>query len=197
MILAKDVKEGVGLMVTIRLVTFLLGTACLVYISWSSLAAPGSHGFYRFFAWEAILGLVALNMHRWIHEPFSWHQLISWPLLLISAYLVIDAVRLLRKMGEQDKDRDDVPLVGIERTTRLITEGSYRYIRHPLYSSLLSLAGGIFFKAPSGLGLLLLLAAVLFLFATARVEEEENLRYFGEQYRAYMRQTKMFIPFLF
>jgi protein-S-isoprenylcysteine O-methyltransferase Ste14 len=184
-------------MFTIRLVSFLLGTAYLVYISWSSLAVPGTHGFYRFFAWEAILGLTVLNMHRWFHAPFSWHQLISWPLLVISAVLVIDGARLLRKMGETDERRDDVPLVGIEKTTRLVTEGSYRYIRHPLYSSLLFLAWGIFFKAPSGLGILLLLAATLFLFATARVEEEENLRYFGEQYREYMRRTKMFIPFLF
>lgn len=184
-------------MFTIRLVTLLLGTACLVYISWASLAVPGSHGFYRFFAWEAILGLATLNLHRWIHDPFSWHQLISWPLLVISAVLVILGVRLLRVMGETDEDRDDVPLVAFEKTTTLITEGAYRYIRHPLYSSLLFLAWGIFFKAPSGLGVLLVLVATLFLFATARVEEGENLRYFGEQYREYMRRTKMFIPFLF
>ena len=184
-------------MVTIRLVVFLLGTACAVYISWASLAAPRSHGFYRFWAWEAILALAALNLHRWCYEAFAWHQLISWPLLLISAALVVDGVRLLRKKGATDRRRDDVPLVAFEKTTRLITEGAYRYIRHPLYSSLLFLAWGIFFKAPSGLGVLLVLAATLFLFATARVEEEENLRYFGKQYREYMRRTKMFIPFLF
>ena len=36
-----------------------------------------------------------------------------------------------------------------------------------------------------------------FLLVTAKVEEEENTRYFGIAYRRYMRQTKMFVPFLF
>ena len=85
----------------------------------------------------------------------------------------------------------------IQSGGRSYDEGSYRYIRHPLYSSLLFLAWGIFFKAPSGLGIFILLAASLALFATARVDEEENIRYFGEEYLEYMRNTKMFIPFLF
>jgi protein-S-isoprenylcysteine O-methyltransferase Ste14 len=50
----------------------------------------------------------------------------------------------------------------IEKTTILVTTGAYRYIRHPLYSSLLFLAWGIFFKAPSWPGGLLALAATFF-----------------------------------
>jgi protein-S-isoprenylcysteine O-methyltransferase Ste14 len=41
------------------------------------------------------------------------------------------------------------------------------------------------------------LAATLFLLATAKVEESENVRYFGTAYAEYMKRTKMFIPFLF
>jgi protein-S-isoprenylcysteine O-methyltransferase Ste14 len=181
----------------IKVASFLLGTLCLVYVSRASLAVPRSHGFYRFFAWEAILGLLLLNIHVWFHDPLSWHQLFSWPLLLISAFLVIVGVRQLKQRGAPDAQRDDVPLVAFEKTTTLVTTGAYRHIRHPLYSSLLFLAWGIFFKAPSWLGGLLALAATLFLIATARVEEAENVRFFGEVYREYMRQTKMFIPFLF
>jgi protein-S-isoprenylcysteine O-methyltransferase Ste14 len=36
-----------------------------------------------------------------------------------------------------------------------------------------------------------------FLIATAKVEEVENLSKFGADYAAYMKTTKMFIPFLF
>jgi protein-S-isoprenylcysteine O-methyltransferase Ste14 len=39
--------------------------------------------------------------------------------------------------------------------------------------------------------------ATLSLSVTAKIEEAENLRYFGEAYHTYMRQTKMFVPFLF
>jgi protein-S-isoprenylcysteine O-methyltransferase Ste14 len=180
----------------VKLACFLLATVGLVYVSRASLAVPGSHGFYRFFVWEAILGLALLNIDAWIRDPFSWHQLISWTLLVISAFLVVAGVRLLRQMGEPDAQRDDVPMVAFEKTTTLVTTGAYRYVRHPLYSSLLFLAWGIFFKDPSWLGGLLAVAATLFLVATARVEEAENLRFFGEEYRDYARQTKMFIPFL-
>jgi protein-S-isoprenylcysteine O-methyltransferase Ste14 len=181
----------------VKLVVFFLGTLVVAYLSRASLSVPGSHGFYRFFAWLAILGLALLNIDAWFREPFSWHQLISWPLLVVSAVLVIVGVRLLRQHGEPDPQRDDVPLVAFEKTTNLVTTGAYSYIRHPLYSSLLFLAWGIFFKDPSWLGGLLALAASLSLVTTARVEESENLRFFGPAYREYMKQTKMFVPFLF
>ncbi len=181
----------------VRVAVFLLGTGCLVYVSRASLAVPRSHGFYRFFAWEAILALAVLNLDVWFRDPASWHQLISWPLLITSAFLVVLGVRLLRQVAEPDARRDDVPLVAFEKTTALVTTGIYRWIRHPLYSSLLFLAWGIFFKAPSWLGGLLALGATLFLVATARVEEAENVRFFGPPYREYVKQTKMFIPYLF
>jgi protein-S-isoprenylcysteine O-methyltransferase Ste14 len=39
--------------------------------------------------------------------------------------------------------------------------------------------------------------ATLFLAVTARIEEAEDIRFFGSAYQAYMKQTKMFIPFVF
>jgi protein-S-isoprenylcysteine O-methyltransferase Ste14 len=88
-------------------------------------------------------------------------------------------------------------LIGIEKTTRLVTSGPYRYIRHPFYSSLLFLAIGAFFKQPSWLGGILSVLALFMLIATAKIEERENIAYFGEEYRTYMKQTKMFVPFIF
>lgn len=182
--------------IVLKAIAFLVSAALLAYVSRASLRVPGSHGFYRFFAWLVILGLALLNIDGWFLAPFSWHQLISWSLLVISALLLVVGVRQLRQMGRPDPKRDDVALVAFEKTTKLVTTGIFRYIRHPLYSSLLFLAWGIFFKAPSWLGGLLALAASLLLVATARVEEAENLSFFGDEYREYTRQTKMFIPFI-
>jgi protein-S-isoprenylcysteine O-methyltransferase Ste14 len=182
---------------SIRVVVFLWVTVWFAYVSRASLAVPHSHGFYRFLAWEAILALALLNVDGWFHEPFSWHQLISWLLLIVSLFLVIYGVLLLRYIGRPSSQRDDPPLFVFEKTTNLVTVGVYRYIRHPMYSSLLFLAWGIFFKAPSWVGGLLALASTLFLVTAARIEEAENMGFFGEGYREYMRRTKMFIPFLF
>ena len=78
-----------------------------------------------------------------------------------------------------------------------MTTGAFKYIRYPFYSSLLLLAWGVFFKHPSWVASGVVLGATAFLLATAKVEEVENVRYFGAAYRTYMRHTKMFIPFVF
>jgi protein-S-isoprenylcysteine O-methyltransferase Ste14 len=99
--------------------------------------------------------------------------------------------------GKPVKQREAEPqLLAFEKTSTLVTTGIYHYIRHPLYSSLLFLTWGIFSKAPAGLGVLLALAATLFLVATARADEAECIRFFGSIYQAYMKQTKMFVPFV-
>jgi protein-S-isoprenylcysteine O-methyltransferase Ste14 len=89
------------------------------------------------------------------------------------------------------------PKSGIESTTTLVIVGAYKYIRHPLYSSLLFLAWGVFCKAPSIPGGILAAVATAFLVTTARIEESENVQKFGVVYAAYMKTTRMFIPFLF
>jgi protein-S-isoprenylcysteine O-methyltransferase Ste14 len=66
-----------------------------------------------------------------------------------------------------------------------------------MYSSLLFLAWGVLFKDLSGWSAIFALAATVFLVATAKAEEAENIRFFGTYYQAYIKQTKMFIPFLF
>jgi protein-S-isoprenylcysteine O-methyltransferase Ste14 len=182
----------------IKLIIFAVVSAGLAYFSRASLRAPRSHGFYRFFAWESILALVLLNVERWFDDPFAIHQIISWILLVAWGFLVLHGVHLLRIIGKPDSKRqEDVPLMGIEKTTALVRVGAFKYIRHPLYSSLLFLAWGVFFKDPSWLGGILVLATTAFLTATAKVEEGENNHFFGTAYQEYIRQTKMFVPFLF
>ena len=180
-----------------KVIVFIVASAGLTWVSWPSLRGLRFHGFHRFFAWEAILVLVLLNIDFWFHEPFSLHQLISWPLLVVSLFLVIHGFLLLRRIGKPDSGRNDPSLVGIEKTTKLVTQGAYRYIRHPLYSSLFFGTWGVFFKRPSWPGLLLVAITIFFLIMTAKIEEAEDIRFFGAEYQSYMKQTKMFVPFLF
>lgn len=182
----------------LQLIIFIVASAGIAHVSRASLRAPHSHGFYRFFAWEFILALILLNLAGWFEDPFSLHQIMSWLLLTASTALVLHGVYLLRVTGRPDDKRNqDVTLFGIEKTTMLVTVGAFKYIRHPIYSSLLCLAWGVFFKKPSWLGGILALVATIFLVITAKVEEAECTRFFGPAYQEYMKQTKMFVPFLF
>ena len=176
---------------------FLLGSAGIVFISRYSLLQPRAHGFYRFFAWEILLGMFLLNADGWFRDPLVWYQLVSWVLLIISLGLVIEGLRLLREIGKQGAVRQDASLLELEKTSRLVTVGLYRYIRHPLYTSLMFLGWGMFFKSPSWQDAGLALLCSLFLIATARMEERENINFFGAEYVEYMRHSKMFIPFAF
>jgi protein-S-isoprenylcysteine O-methyltransferase Ste14 len=134
---------------------------------------------------------------EWFSNPWSLRQLISWSLLLISLVVIISGVRMFNKHGKIDRNREDESLVGIEKTSQLVTTGIYHYIRHPFYSSLLFLGWGIFLKNLTWLGLLLALMNTILLCITARREETENIDFLGESYQFFMQETKMFIPFLF
>jgi len=66
-----------------------------------------------------------------------------------------------------------------------------------MYASLFYLAWGAFFKRLDWSPSIVTLLAVVFITLTAMVEEKENLSYFGEEYAAYMKRTRRFIPFVF
>jgi len=181
----------------IKIIIFIVVSVAIFCISRSSLTNIRSHGFYRFFTFETILVLVLLNIDYWFDDPFCIRQITAWLLLSVSLLLVIHGAWLLNKVGKPDKGRKDPSLLGIEKTTELITVGAYRYIRHPLYSSLLFGTWGVFFKNPSWSGIALAVITSCFLTLTARAEEIENIQYFGPAYKDYMNRTKMFIPYIF
>ena len=184
-------------MFVIKIVIFVFGTIGILWVSRSSLRDTNSHGFYRFFAWETILIMFVLNVNYWIRDPFSPRQIIAWTLLIISLVLIFQGVRLFRRKGKIDGERDDPALVGIEKTTELVTTGVYQTIRHPFYSSLLFLAWGIVFKRIIWFEILLAILTTIFLTFTAKKEEVENIEFFGDEYQEYMKRTKMFIPYVF
>ncbi len=172
-----------------KLIIFVVVSTGIVFRSWASLRNPHSHGFYRFFAFESILILLWLNLGHWFSNPFSTLQIVSWLLLLSSIILAVHGFYLLHTVWRLKS--------GIDNATTLVTLGAYKYIRHPLYTSLLLLVWGVFFKDVSFLSSIMVIATSAFLIAAARVEETENIQKFGDDYAVYMKTTKMFIPLLF
>ena len=179
----------------IRLAFFVLFSIPIICISWRSILSFKNHGLYRLISWECILWLIISNIIYWFTDPFSINQVISWILLFLSLFYIISGAIIMKKANNTDNKRDQ-SLYNFEKTSEIIETGLFKYIRHPLYSSLLFLTWGIFLKHPDYLLLIISVLSTATLIFTAKVEEQENIRYFGDQYRAYMKKTRMFIPFV-
>lgn len=155
---------------------------------WVSLRQRRYHGIFRFISFECIILLVLLQYPVWFRDPFSWYQVSSWLLLLGSLLVAIFGFVLFYRHGK--------PSDQMEETTRLITAGMYRYIRHPLYLSLILGGLGVMMKDPGWIPVLLAVLNILALYLTAKIEEGEMIRKFGREYAVYMQKTKLFIPYI-
>lgn len=185
-----------NVLLIIQIVIYSFGTLFLLYISRKSILNFKVYGFYRFFVFNSILLLILLNIPFWFTNPFSFLQIISWVLLIISAILVFQSFYLLKKRGGIRGRKNDLTNYNFENTTVLVKDGIYKYIRHPMYSSLLFLCLGVFSKSIFLYTTLLTVIAILFLFLTAKTEEKENIKLFGHSYVEYIKETKMFVPFV-
>lgn len=83
----------------------------------------------------------------------------------------------------------------IKQGSELITQGPYRFIRHPMYAgvTLIALAEIISLFALWKVPVFILLMVVLYLKAS---REERLWCAKSDEYRAFQKKTKMFIPFV-
>jgi protein-S-isoprenylcysteine O-methyltransferase Ste14 len=167
----------------------LAGTVSILVFSWFfSVKHKRYHGIPRFFAFESVFILFLMNYRFWFSEPFSPIHILSWIVLIISAYVGLEGYFRLKREGK--------PVDQFENTSLLVKSGIYRYIRHPLYLSVFMVGIGIMLKDPGTIQLVLgaiLLAAI---YLTSITEEDEMIARFGDEYREYMKESKMFIPFV-
>lgn len=128
---------------------------------------------------------------RFADYPFQ--PLLAWlGAVLVAAELLL-FYRVHKELGRNWSDSLEVR----ERHS-LVTDGLYRYVRHPMYTAffmwavaqLLLLPNWI--AGPAGL----VGFAILFGFRVGR-EEQMMIEAFGDQYRAYMGRTARLIPWLY
>jgi protein-S-isoprenylcysteine O-methyltransferase Ste14 len=170
-------------------IVLITGTVFIILFSWFlSIRYKRYHGIARFFAFESIFILVLLNYKVWFLNPLSPFQLLSWILLILSLYPVIAGFLLLKRKGK--------PTANFENTSLLVTTGIYALIRHPLYLSVFLLGTGVMLKNPEPVQLILGVLNLVAVYITSKIEEDEMIAKFGEEYRQYMKETKMFIPFI-
>jgi protein-S-isoprenylcysteine O-methyltransferase Ste14 len=145
----------------------------------------------RFFGLLALVALLMAILHpSWI----TWSRL-ELPIWLrygaggVGATTVPLLYWVFRTLG-QNLSSD----MGIRTGQRIVTDGPYRWVRHPLY-----FVGSVFWMALSLVlanWAILLMSVVIFVLIVrrTRIEEEKLMEAFGERYRVYKTLTGRFIP---
>jgi protein-S-isoprenylcysteine O-methyltransferase Ste14 len=82
----------------------------------------------------------------------------------------------------------------MRENAQLITTGIYKYIRHPMYLSVISMMLAFFISTPTIIESILFVGLIVVLVLKAKREESLWLNH-NEEYERYKEQTKLFIPY--
>jgi len=85
----------------------------------------------------------------------------------------------------------------IVKEHKLVKDGLYKHIRHPLYLGEILRNLGVVVIFSSVYGILIVLLASTFLFFRMDIEEKMLISVFGEEYKKYKRNTKRLIPHIY
>jgi protein-S-isoprenylcysteine O-methyltransferase Ste14 len=125
----------------------------------------------------------------WERSPRPWQIVLSILFFALASLLSWTVARALGRQWRID--------AGLSADHELITSGPYRFVRHPIYSSLLCvLLGTGFLITPWWL---LLPALLLFIIGTeirVRIEDHLLASHFGERFTEYRQRVPAYIPFL-
>ena len=125
----------------------------------------------------------------WEREPHAWRTTLSIVFLALAATLSWSSARTLGRQWRFD--------AGLNADHQLVTSGAYRFVRHPIYTSMLCmLLGTGFMVAPM---VLLAISTVIFIIGTeirVRIEDKLLASHFGERFRDYQDRVGAYIPFV-
>ena len=90
------------------------------------------------------------------------------------------------------------PVLEIRKDHKLITEGPYKYVRHPMYTCIwLAVAGFGLISSNWVVGIVAPVTWGILYFIRLPDEEKMMIEEFGDQYKEYMRRTKRIIPWVY
>jgi len=139
---------------------------------------------------QSLLMLAFLLAPVWARGDWSgaWSAWLGGLLLVISAVFGLGGVAVL--------GRNRTPFPQPRPGSQLVCHGLYRWVRHPLYTSVICFAFGWSLGWRSWVGVMLAVLTAAFLFAKSK-REEQWLRARFPDYETYARRTRRFFPGLF
>ena len=149
---------------------------------------------------RAALGLLLMGMGGFplIYSLTDWLDFADYTLpawMGILGIVLMACALFVFARAHKDLQANWSPSLEIRADHTLITNGIYRYIRHPMYASQwLWILAQIFLLQNWIAGPLHLPIFLIFYLVRVPAEEKMMLTQFGDQYREYMKETGAVIP---
>jgi protein-S-isoprenylcysteine O-methyltransferase Ste14 len=142
--------------------------------------------------WGILLVAIAYSLllqgHFWERSTQPWQSALSIVLFVLASLLSWTGTRALGRQWRID--------AGLSDDHELVTSGPYRFVRHPIYTSLLCvLLGTGVLITPWWLLLPSLLPFIIGTEIRVRIEDNLLASQFGERFAEYQKRVPAYIPF--
>lgn len=119
-----------NVMTVFQILLFTVISLALIGFCKRQLINPKSHGFYRFFTFEAIALLFVNAIPYLHHDILAPSNILSSVFLMCSLFCALRSVVILTRSGGNTQ-RDCLENFEFENTAKLVVNDIYKYIRHP------------------------------------------------------------------
>jgi len=143
-------------------------------------------------------GVIVIIFDFWKIQHLSFQinfsAIIGFLLLILGVPLRVASRKKLRKAGFNLLSSSRLQIV---KNHQLITNGIYKYIRHPLYLGGITRNIGLALLFSSIYGLVAMIFCNVFYLFRIQVEERMLINEFGNEYKEYRKRTRKIIPYLY
>ena len=131
-------------------------------------------------------------------EQFTWSlwRVLGIVLIIIGKIIEIWVREELKKKAKYSNWISTIEL-RINQDHKLITNGLFKHVRHPLYSGAILGGLGLGLLSSSIYGSILIFTGLSFLIPRIQIEEDMLISQFDDDYRKYQKTTKKLIPFIY
>jgi len=143
-----------------------------------------------------ILGFVGIGLGTAIWTVGTIPSIPGWMdgVIRVGGIVLLGMAGLLAAWGLRSIGRQMSSQAEVRPDTKLVTDGAFRVVRHPLYLSILLLWAGGALALVSWIMAACTLALLPLFVARSRLEERILMRHFGGAYGAYMTSVPMLMP---
>jgi protein-S-isoprenylcysteine O-methyltransferase Ste14 len=137
--------------------------------------------------------ILGLFLVVWAEDSFFLHALTFMPDFL-SVYIRLVILALMLAVAAYLISSGHKVVNAAEHATGIVSNGAFRYVRHPLYLASILAYAGLSLATASLLSLMMSTVAALFYNYIASYEEEILQRKYGQAYSTYKEQTGKWFP---